>query len=52
MRALRQLAAKVSVKRFLYKHSLMTSQAGQDYWIYGEAFNEKRCGYFVDNWRT
>lgn len=48
MRALRQLAAKVSVKRFLYKHSLMTSQAGQDYWIYGEAFNEKRCGYFVD----
>jgi FkbM family methyltransferase len=26
----------------------MTSQAGQDYWIYGESFNEKRCGYFLD----
>lgn len=26
----------------------MLSQAGQDYWIFGEVFNEKRCGYFLD----
>lgn len=25
-----------------------TSQAGQDYWVYGEVFNEKRNGFFVD----
>ena len=36
------------LKRLLYKYSLMTSQAGQDYWVFGEAFNEKRCGYFLD----
>lgn len=41
-------AIKSSLKRFLYMHSLTTSQLGQDYWIYGEAFNGKRCGYFLD----
>lgn len=25
-----------------------TSQAGQDYWVYGEVFNEKRDGFFLD----
>ncbi len=40
--------AKSSLKRFLYKHSLTVSQAGQDYWVFGEAFNEKRGGYFLD----
>jgi FkbM family methyltransferase len=25
-----------------------TSQAGQDYWVYGEVFNEMREGFFVD----
>jgi FkbM family methyltransferase len=35
-------------ERFQYKHSLMTSQAGQDYWVYCEAFNEKKSGYFLD----
>lgn len=24
------------------------SQAGQDYWVYGEVFNEQRDGYFLD----
>ena len=24
------------------------SQVGQDYWVYGEVFNEKRRGFFVD----
>ncbi len=33
---------------FLYKHSSVISQAGQDYWVYGEAFNETRSGYFLD----
>ena len=32
---------------FLRKN-LSRSQAGQDYWIYAEAFNEKKGGYFVD----
>lgn len=27
---------------------LSTAQAGQDYWVYGETFNEKTNGYFVD----
>jgi FkbM family methyltransferase len=27
---------------------LSTSQAGQDYWVYGEVFNEKRNGFFLD----
>lgn len=39
---------RASMERFLYKNSLMLSQAGQDYWIYGETFNEKSGGYFLD----
>jgi len=27
---------------------LSLAQAGQDYWVYGEVFNERRGGYFVD----
>lgn len=30
-------------KRFLY-----FSQAGQDFWVFGEVFNEKKNGYFLD----
>lgn len=41
-------AARTSLKRLLYRLSLTASQAGQDYWIYAEAFNEMRAGYFVD----
>lgn len=41
-------AIKASIKRFMYKHSVTMSQVGQDYWIYGEVFNEKRDGYFLD----
>ncbi|RPH51040.1 MAG: FkbM family methyltransferase [Desulfobacteraceae bacterium] len=48
IRALIPRAAKSFLKRFLYRHLLTTSQAGQDYWIYGEAFNEKKGGYFLD----
>lgn len=39
---------RTAARRFIYKHSLTTSQAGQDYWVYGDVFNEKRGGYFVD----
>ena len=48
IRRLLPLAVKSFLKRSLYKHSFTTSQAGQDYWIYGEAFNEKKGGYFLD----
>jgi FkbM family methyltransferase len=34
--------------RFLQTKSLSMSQAGQDLWVYGEVFNEKREGYFLD----
>jgi len=36
------------LKRFLFKHSLTVSQAGQDSWVFGEVFNEKKRGYFLD----
>lgn len=39
---------KTFLKRCLYKHSLAASQAGQDFWVYAEAFNEKKGGYFLD----
>ena len=48
LRKLIPQAVRTSMERFLYKNSLVLSQAGQDYWIYGEAFNEKRGGYFLD----
>lgn len=28
--------------------SISMSQAGQDYWVYGEVFNEKKNGFFLD----
>jgi len=34
--------------RLLGRFSLLGSQAGQDLWIYGEAFNEQKNGFFVD----
>ena len=41
-------ALKSAAARFLQARSLHVSQAGQDYWVWGEAFNEKRGGWFVD----
>ena len=41
-------AARASIKRLLYRFSLTASQAGQDYWIFAEAFNEMQSGYFLD----
>lgn len=39
---------KLAIRRFLEKKSLHMSQAGQDLWVFGEAFNEGRNGYFID----
>lgn len=39
---------KAGIAQFLEARSLHVSQAGQDFWVFGEAFNEKRNGYFVD----
>jgi FkbM family methyltransferase len=41
-------ALKTPLKRLLYTGSLTASQAGQDYWVYAEAFNEKKYGFFLD----
>lgn len=30
------------------QEALSFSQAGQDFWVYGEVFNEMKTGYFVD----
>lgn len=37
-----------SAKRALLRRSQFVSQAGQDFWVYGECFNEMREGYFID----
>lgn len=34
--------------RLFARLSLLNSQAGQDFWVYGEAFNQARNGYFLD----
>ena len=39
---------KSAIKHCLQPHSYQLSQAGQDLWVFGEVFNEKRGGYFLD----
>jgi FkbM family methyltransferase len=39
---------KSAARRFLQSRAVHTSQAGQDCWVFGEAFNEARDEYFVD----
>jgi len=39
---------KSPIKAYLQRHSFQVSQAGQDLWVFGEVFNEKRGGYFLD----
>jgi len=36
------------IDKFLFNSRLHVSQAGQDYWVYGEVFDEKRRGFFLD----
>lgn len=37
-----------SIKRLLFRHVWTFSQAGQDLWVFGEAFNERERGFFID----
>ncbi len=39
---------KDRLKPLLWSGRRNVSQAGQDFWVYSEAFNEMRNGYFVD----
>lgn len=39
---------QVPLTRMLSRNSWSLSQAGQDYWVFGEVFNERRGGYFLD----
>ncbi len=39
---------KSAIKRCFQPYSFQISQAGQDLWVFGEVFNEKRGGYFLD----
>ena len=48
VKALMPSAVFTRIKRLLEVRSCYMSQAGQDFWVYGEAFNEKQNGYFVD----
>ena len=36
------------LKHLLAHHVLSLSQAGQDLWVYGELFNERKKGFFLD----
>jgi len=51
-RALKSFASRLKntplFSRLLGKLSILGSQAGQDFWVYSEAFNQKRHGYFLD----
>jgi len=41
-------SAKNTLLRIVGRFSTSMSQAGQDLWVYGEVFNQKRNGYFLD----
>lgn len=42
------LPLKNQIKRILENKSMWVSQAGQDFWVYGECFNKKKGGFFID----
>lgn len=39
---------KSNLNEYYAKYRKSNSQAGQDFWVFGEAFDEKRKGYFVE----
>jgi FkbM family methyltransferase len=47
-RSLKRQEASRNLRRKLLSEKLTLSQAGQDLWVYGNVFNEKKGGYFVD----
>ncbi|MDR9365302.1 MAG: FkbM family methyltransferase [Balneolaceae bacterium] len=48
LRKLLPVSSKKIFRKKLNLRRISISQAGQDFWVYGEAFNEKENGYFVD----
>ena len=48
MRRLIPEFAKAPIRRYLHSKAALRSQAGQDFWVVGEVFNELRGGYFLD----
>ena len=41
-------SCKDRIRYHRYSKNYTRSQAGQDFWVYGEAFNEMRNGFFVE----
>jgi len=39
---------RLAIKSVLQRKFLYMSQAGQDFWVFGEVFNEMKNGYFID----
>lgn len=39
---------KLFLRNRLYRYAFLVSQAGQDFLVFGEVFNEKKEGFFVD----
>jgi FkbM family methyltransferase len=51
MQALKQRVPRglyVLLRSLYYRRKKVVSQFGQDFWVFGEVFNEKRQGYFVE----
>lgn len=46
--ALVPFALRPAIKRLVYRRAMFMSQGGQDFWIWGEAFDEWPHGFFVD----
>ena len=44
---LKRLVIKIIIRKKQVR-CISMSQVGQDYWVYGEVFNEKRDGFFID----
>src|SRR5271165_724057 len=36
------------MRRFYFGRKMTISQVGQDFWVFGEGFNERHGGYFLD----
>ncbi len=49
---IRQIIKSILPKKFVYKYLTLCrksyGQAGQDFWVYGEVFDKKKNGFFVE----
>jgi FkbM family methyltransferase len=48
LRALLPPKLRSSIRRLLNSNAYSLAQIGQDVWVYGEVFDQMRCGFFVD----